>query len=80
MDLSTLRWFFFWCTFLNYLFLGGFFLGFALAGDKIYQLHRKWFALDRDSFDTIMYVLMGVYKVLIAVFCLVPWIALLITG
>ncbi len=80
MDVGTLRWFFFWCTFLNFLILGGFFLGFAFAGDKLFHFHRKWFALDRDAFDTVMYFFMGIYKILILVFGFVPWIALLIAG
>ena len=80
MDVGILRWFFFWCTFLNALILGGVFLVFAFAGDKLFYFHRKWFALDRASFDTIIYLFMGVYKLLILVFAFVPWLALLIAG
>ncbi len=80
MDVGILRWFFFWCTFLNSLILGGIVLGFALMGDTIFQFHRKFFSLERDSFETIFYVFMWFYKILILVFGFVPWIALLIAG
>ena len=80
MDISTLRWFFFWCAILNALILGGCTLGIALAGDRIYHFHRKWFALDREAFYTVVYFFLGLYKILILVFGFVPGLALLIAG
>ncbi len=80
MDVGTLRWFFFWCAIFNFFILGGFFLGFIFSGDMIYSFHRKWFTLDRDAFNTVMYFFLGIYKILILVFNFVPWLALLIAG
>jgi hypothetical protein len=80
MDVSTLRLFFFWCALLNYLALGAMAAVFVFAGDRIFALHRRWFALDRDVFDVAMYFFLGFYKLFVFVFCLVPWIALLIAG
>jgi len=80
MDVSTLRWFFFWCTLINCLVLGGMTLGVILFGDKIYALHRRWFDFDRGTFEAAMYFFLGIYKILVLVFFFVPWIALLIAG
>jgi len=70
MDSSTLCWFFFWCTVINYLILGGMTAAFVLLGDKIFALHL----------EVAMYFFLGIYKILVLVFCFVPWIALLIAG
>ncbi|MDD2453153.1 MAG: hypothetical protein PHI81_01895 [Synergistaceae bacterium] len=80
MDSSTLCWFFFWCTVINYLILGGMTAAFVLLGDKIFALHRRWFDLDKGTFEVAMYFFLGIYKILVLVFCFVPWIALLIAG
>ncbi len=63
-------------------FLGGilllsvWFLCFALAGDWIYQLHSRWFAIPRPAFDTLHYALMAVTKIALLLFFLLPWIAI----
>ena len=80
MDVSTLRLFFFWCALLNYLALGAMAAVFVFAGDRIFALHRRWFALERESFEAAFYFFLGFYKICILVFCLVPWLALLIAG
>lgn len=80
MDISTLRWFFFWCVILNALILGGSALAIVFAGDRIYHVLRKWFALDREIFYAVVYFFFGLYKILLLVFGFVPWLALLIAG
>jgi hypothetical protein len=63
-------------------FLGGillltvWFLCLVLAGDCIYQLHSRWFAIPRQAFDTLHYALMAVTKIAIILFFLLPWIAI----
>ena len=80
MGLVVMRSFFLWCTILNYGILLAASLAFLLAGDFIYRLHRRWFALERESFEAAFYFFLGFYKICILVFCLVPWLALLIAG
>ena len=80
MDISTLRWFFFWCSLLNYLLLGVMFAVYIFAGDRIYSLHNRWFTLDREIFSVAMYFFLGFYKLFILIFCLVPWLALFFAG
>ncbi len=63
-------------------FLGGillltvWFLYFALAGDCIYQLHSRWFAIPRQAFDALHYALMAATKLALILFFLLPWIAI----
>lgn len=72
--------FFLWCTILNggVLILG--FLAMVLMGDFVYRMHTRVFRMPRETFNAVFYGLLGLYKLLILVFCLVPWLALLIAG
>lgn len=70
--------FFMWCTILN----GGLLvlsscLGLA-APELIYRLHSKWFPMPRETFNVVLYAFLGIFKVLVIVFNLMPWMALLI--
>jgi ABC-type transport system involved in cytochrome c biogenesis permease subunit len=67
-------------------FLGGialltvWFFCFVLAGDCIYQLHSRWFAIPRQAFDTLHYALMAATKITLILFFLLPWIAIRIVS
>lgn len=64
------------CVLLNYAVLLLMFLAFVLKGDAIVRLHRRWFDLDRGTFHFTFSLFLGVYKLCILVFFLVPWLAL----
>jgi hypothetical protein len=78
MDIVALRTFFMWCTLIN----GALLILSALllmgAGDWVYRLHRRWFALSRETFTAMVYGFLGIYKVLVITFNLVPFLALAI--
>jgi heme/copper-type cytochrome/quinol oxidase subunit 2 len=63
-------------------FLGGillltvWFLCFVFAGDWIYQLHSRWFAISRQELNAIHYSLMAVTKITLVLFFLLPYIAI----
>ncbi len=65
-----------WCTVINYAMLLIWFGVFTFAHDWIYRLHSRWFKLSVETYDTLNYAGMGIYKLLIIVFNLVPLIAL----
>ncbi len=78
MELATIQAFLGWSVLLNWAVLivwGAMFMG---AHDAIYRLHTRWFELDRLAFDRIHYVGMAIYKLAIILFCLVPYLSLLI--
>lgn len=65
-----------WCAVINYSFLLWWFSAFTLAHDWMYRLHRRWFDLSVGTFDAIHYGGMGLLKIGILMFNLVPYIAL----
>lgn len=64
------------CALINYGVLIAWFLCFWLAHERLHRLHGRWFQLTPDQFDAMHYLGMAIYKILILVFNLVPWIAL----
>lgn len=78
MNLEILTSFFMWCTIINgviYLYSVAFICS---APNFIYRIQSKIFSIPRETFDVILYSYLALYKVLFIVFCLVPWLALLI--
>ncbi len=82
MDIEMLTQFFMWCTILNValLVLAFSVVAFGFGLDFVYRIHSKWFPMPRDTFNAVLYVLIGVYRIFVFVFNIVPWIALLIIG
>lgn len=77
MDLQTLTEFFKWNLIINF----GFFLYAAfwimIAPNFIYKMQGKWFNISRETFDKVVYQYLAFYKVLLAVFVVVPYLSLL---
>ena len=78
MTTTTLRDVLIWSLVFNYVILLVWFAAIALAHDRVYRLHTRWFALSRKSFDAIHYGGMAVYKIGVLLLNLAPLVALLI--
>jgi hypothetical protein len=76
MRIETLRSMLAWCTLLNYAVLLIWFFVLMFARAWVFRLHTQWFKLSEEKFDTLHYQAMAVYKVLILVFNLTPYLAL----
>jgi len=76
MPVNELKEVLLWCVGINYAILILWFLVFLFAHDWLYRLHSRWFRLSVESFDTIMYAGLAVYKIAVIVFFAVPLIAL----
>lgn len=80
MTLANLTDFFLWCTVIN----GGLLLFwtviFGLAPDLVYRTQKRWFPLPQETFHLVMYSFLGLFKILVLVFNVVPWVALQIIG
>ena len=50
------------------------------AADWAYQIHGKWFSISKETFNVAIYSFIALYKILIIVFNLIPYIALVIVG
>jgi len=81
MDIRKLTRFFLWCTIINAALLIFSFAVFAIGGtDFVYQTHGKWFSVPQETFNAMLYMFLGMYKIAILVFNLVPYVALRIVG
>jgi len=80
MDIVTVRAFFMWCTIINGALLALSFLICAYTGDWIHRMHSKWFPIPREAFNVAIYSFIGLFKIFVLVFNLVPYIALVIVG
>ncbi len=69
-----------WCTLINYALLLFWFGMFVLAHDGLHRLHGRWFSLSEEKFDAIHYTLMGVFKLGIFLFNLVPYLSMRIVA
>lgn len=80
MDIAAVRAFFMWCTILNggLLILSS--LIYIFAGDWAYRMHSKFYPISRDTFNVVMYSFVGLFKIFVLIFNLVPYIALVIVG
>jgi len=80
MDIESIRAFFMWCTILNVALLLFSSLFCICAGDWVYRIHSKWFSVSRETFNVAIYSFIALYKILVIVFNLIPYIALSIIG
>jgi hypothetical protein len=80
MDITAVRAFFMWCTIINVglLFLTS--LACIFLVDFTYKINSKWFSISRQTFDTVFFSFVALYKLFVIVFNIVPYIALLIIG
>jgi hypothetical protein len=65
-----------WCVGLNYAILLIWFGVFVFAHDWMYGMHGRWFKLSVETFDTIHYAGLAIYKIGILLLNLVPLLAL----
>ena len=80
MDIQTLTSFFMWCTIINFGFLIFLAVVYRLAPNLVYRLQSMWIPISREKFDVIFYSFIGFFKIVVVVFNVVPWLALLIIG
>jgi hypothetical protein len=76
--MALLKEFFMWCTVLNlglYIFTAIMSLG---ARGFIHRIHGRMFDLNENTINTMLYGFLAFYKIIFFVFCLFPWIALVI--
>ena len=69
-----------WCTIINaglFLFWSSILL---IAPDLVYRTQRLWFPISREVFTTVIYSFLGLFKIFVIVFNLVPYLVLLIIG
>ena len=73
--LAMLQKFFMWCTIINVALLILSSLLCIYAGDWVYKKQGKMFSISRDTFNVAIYSFIGLFKIFILIFNLVPYIA-----
>ena len=77
MNVDLVRDFLGWCALINIIIFAMWVVVFFVAHDWVYALHRKWFRiLSIENFDSVHYILMGMFKIAIILFFLVPYLVL----
>ncbi len=76
MNISDTHDFLLYSLIINYLILLLWFGVFVLAHDWIYRLHTRWFNISMQTFDTIHYSGIAIYKIGIILLNLVPLLVL----
>ena len=80
MDFQKLTAFFKWCTIINIAVFALSTIMILAAPDFIYGAHGQLFHMPREAFDVVLYSFLGLYKIFILAFNLVPYVALRIVG
>lgn len=80
MNIVTLKAFFWWCTIIN----GGLLILSSLVciflADFSYRMNHRFFSISREAFNVIVCSFVGLYKIFVIFFNLVPYIVLVIIG
>ena len=80
MDIQTLTDFFKWCTIINGSLLLVWTAAQLLAPDMVYRTQNKWFPIPQETFNVLIYSFIGLFKIAVLIFNIVPYVALLIIG
>ena len=80
MTVEFVRAFLGWGAILNMAMVTVWFALFVCAHDLMFTLHRRWFTISREAFDTLHYALIAAYKVGIWLFFIVPYFAVRLAG
>ena len=69
-----------WCSLINVALLLIWFLFIVFAHDWMFRIHTRWFKLSSEKFDAIHYASIGLFKMTIVIFNVVPYLALRIAS
>ena len=80
MDIQMLTTFFMWSTIINLGLLIVTFLVCICLSDFSYQMNHRFFSISRETFNIGLFSFLALYKIIVIVFNVVPYIALKIIG
>ena len=66
-----------WCSLVNVVFMLVSWFIIIKVRVWAYSVHSKWFPITETQFNMAIYCFFGLYKVLVIVFNIVPWIVTL---
>ena len=69
-----------WCSLINVALLLISYMFIVFAHDWMFRIHTRWFKLSSEKFDAIHYAGIGLFKMAIVIFNVVPYLALRIAS
>ena len=78
MNIEIITEFFFWCTVINGTILLLMALLFTFMPNFLYKSQKKFFDIERKTFDITFYSILAYMKFTFLIFNLVPYVALII--
>ena len=83
MDITTVKAFFMWCTIINVGMMGLSRLGCAFLSDLSYRMNTTMFSISRETFSIETFKVaflsyIALFEIIVIVFNIVPYIALVI--
>ena len=78
MAIETVREILGWCTVLNFAMFFVSVVVMTVARGWVYKMHGDWWRISEQQFNVTIYGFLGLYKVMIIVFNLVPYVAVVI--
>lgn len=78
MSIENLQNFFFWCLIINCIIYLISVIAVLFMRDFLCNMHEKLFALEKATVLKALYAYLATYKLLLIVFNLTPWVALLL--
>lgn len=69
-----------WCSVINVGLMIAMFLILWLGRGLVYKMHSKLFPISESQFNVIAYSFLSLYKLVIYVFNIIPWVALCIVA
>ncbi len=80
MSIQKLIDFLMWCTIINGALLILSTAAFISAPDLMYQIQGKLFPMPQETFTVVLYVFLGLFKIVWLIFNAVPYVAMRIVG
>lgn len=79
MDIAKMKVFFKWCTIINGSLLAFSAVFCIVFQDLVYSIHSCLFDMPEQILNSLIYLFLGIMKILWIVFNVVPWAALILT-
>ena len=80
MNVEALTSFFMWCSILGTGLYFFWVLCVVLMPEFIYGVQTRWFPISRETYNIVMYSFLGVFKIVLILFAIIPYVSLLIMG
>jgi hypothetical protein len=76
MTAELIKTFLMWSSIINVALILFWGLLIILTPETVYKMQVQFFPIKREQFDVVIYCFIGIYKLLIIFFNIIPWIVL----